>query len=291
MNNLSWIFALATLTLVLPALTYWALQPRRKATAPLPTDWALTSRPVFNTNERRAYRLLRETLPQHIVLSKLPLVRFCQPVNASETRYWYDLLGAAHVGFAICSANGRVLAAIDLELDRGSSRRLVEIKQSVLAACRVRYLRCPPDQLPSVDELHTLVPQLQQTGMAAAPAQAQAQAQHQTQQAAPVSPDLSEARESLVSTVASRRAQRTHLWHDAHAFQDSFFAPDSRFDSLSGLELPPLPSAIASSPSTRPEPHAMARKGRAAGPAGEDDEVAGIVVDRPVPSGPQLRGA
>lgn len=287
MNNLSWIFVLATLTLVLPALTYWAMQPRRKAMAPLPTDWALTSRPVFNTNERRAYRLLRETLPQHIVLSKLPLVRFCQPVNASETRYWYDLLGSAHVGFAVCSANGRVLAAIDLELDRGSSRRLIEIKQSVLAACRVRYLRCPPDQLPSVDELRALVPQLQQTGTAAAPAHAHAQLQ--AQQAAPVSPGLSEARESLVSTVASRRAQRTHLWHDAHAFQDSFFAPDSRFDSLSGLELPPLPSAIAS-PSDRPEPHAMARKGRAAGPVG-DDEVAGIVVDRPVPSGPQLRGA
>ncbi len=288
MNNLSWIFTLATVALVLPALTYWALQPRRKAMAPLPTDWALTSRPVFNTNERRAYRLLRETLPQHIVLSKLPLVRFCQPVNASETRYWYDLLGSAHVGFAVCSANGRVLAAIDLELDRGSSRRLIEIKQSVLAACRVRYLRCPPDQLPSVDELRALVPQLQQTGTAAAPAHAQAQ--HQTQQAAPVSPGLSEARESLVSTVASRRAQRTHLWHDAHAFQDSFFAPDSRFDSLSGLELPPLPTATSSS--TRPELHAMARNGRAAGRVGDDDdEVAGIVVDRPVPSSPQLRGA
>lgn len=267
MNNLLWIFTLATLTLVLPALTYWALLPRRKVAAPLPSDWALTPRPVFNTNERRAYRLLREALPQHIVLSKLPLVRFCQPVNAVETRYWYDLLGAAHVGFAICSANGRVLAALDLELDRGTSRRLIEIKQSVLAACRVRYLRCPPDQLPSLDELHTLVPQ-QNPGTAPPSAQ----------QAMPVPPGLSEARESLVSTVASRRAQRTHLWHDTNAFQDSFFAPDSRFDSLSGLEMPTLP------PTT--EPRAMERGGRAP----SDDDVVGIVVDRPT-SHPQLRGA
>jgi hypothetical protein len=54
---------------------------------------------------------LREALPHHIVLSKLPLVRFCQPNDPGEVQFWYDLLGTNHVGFAICSANGRVLAA------------------------------------------------------------------------------------------------------------------------------------------------------------------------------------
>ena len=74
-------------------------------------------------------------------------------------RYWYELLGAIHVTFAICSANGRVLAAIDLDTDRGNSRRVLQIKQSVLGACRVRYLRCPVDHLPSIPELQLLVPQ------------------------------------------------------------------------------------------------------------------------------------
>ncbi|XVJ71059.1 MAG: DUF2726 domain-containing protein [Rhizobacter sp.] len=179
---------------------------------------------MFNTNERRAYRLLRDALPQHVVLSKLPLVRFCQPADTNQTRYWYDLLGAIHVGFAICSANGRVLAAIDLELDRGTSRRVIQIKQSVLASCRIQYLRCPPDRLPSLDELHQMVPQ--QTGTAPlTPAQN-----------LPIPAGLSQARESLVTAVASRRAQRTHLWQDTNAFQDSFFAPDSRFDSLRGMD-------------------------------------------------------
>ena len=86
---------------------------------PLPVEWDLVPRPVFTADERRVYRLLREALPHHVVLAKLPLVRFCQPSDPQRMRYWYELLGAIHVSFAICSANGRVLAAIDLSYDQG----------------------------------------------------------------------------------------------------------------------------------------------------------------------------
>ncbi len=157
---LPWIVALASLVILAAVLVAWRMA-RRQAPQPqpLPAEWALAPRPVFSTDERRVYRQLREALPHHIVLSKLPLVRFCQPSDPNEVRYWYDLLGAIHVTFAICSANGRVLAAIDLDTDRGNSRRVLQIKQSVLGACRVRYLRCPVDNLPSIAELQLLVPQ------------------------------------------------------------------------------------------------------------------------------------
>jgi len=157
--TLPWISALIAVALLTPLVVLTALRSRKPVPKPLPTDWSLTARPVFSTDERRVYRQLREALPHHIVLSKLPLVRFCQPNDAQEVRYWYELLGSIHVTFAICSANGRVLAAIDLDTDRGSSRRLMQIKQSVLAACRVRYLRCPVDHLPTVAELQLLLPQ------------------------------------------------------------------------------------------------------------------------------------
>jgi hypothetical protein len=123
------------------------------------------------------------------------------------------------VSFAVCSANGRVLAAIDLDTERGNSRRIMQIKQSVLAACRVRYLRCPADHLPSIAELQLLVPH-----HASAP---------RAPQAAPAPTHrLHEARSSLASTVATRRAERTALWQDSTFFQDSFFAPDNRLDGL-----------------------------------------------------------
>ena len=164
------------------------------------------------------YRQLRDALPHHIVLSKLPLVRFCQPTDPNEVRFWYELLGSIHVTFAICSANGRVLAAIDLDTDRAASRRIQQIKQSVLGACRVRYLRCPIDHLPSIPELQLLVPHSVSPTRGPQPA-----------------PTVAQARDNLSSTIASRRRERTTLWQDSGFFQDSFFGTESRGTDSMGL--------------------------------------------------------
>src|SRR5690606_15313857 len=97
MQPVVWITALAAIALVLvTGSVTWALQRRRRRPVPLPSEWALSARPVFNTDERRVYRLLREALPHHVLLSKLPLVRFCQPDDPNEVHYWYGLLGAIH---------------------------------------------------------------------------------------------------------------------------------------------------------------------------------------------------
>jgi hypothetical protein len=208
---LPWILASLSLALLLGAGVLAALRRRRpQKKAPLPTQWTLTSRPVFSSEERRVYRQLREALPHHIILSKLPLLRFTQPTEPDEVRYWYDLLGAIHVGFAICSTNGRVLAAIDLSTDRAGSRRALQIKQSVLAACKVRYLRCSADQLPSIPELQLLVPNTGPAGRGPQPA------------------GVSQARDQLANTLASRRRERTTLWTDSGYLQDSFFGADGR---------------------------------------------------------------
>jgi len=271
MQMLPWIVAIAALALLAVVLVAWAFKRKPKKSLELPTEWALAARPVFSTDERRVYRLLREALPHHIVLSKLPLVRFCQPTDPNEVRFWFDLLGTSNVTFAVCSANGRVLAAIDLDTDRGNSRRLMQIKQSVLSACRVRYLRCPVDQLPSVAELQLLVPSSNAPARGPQPA------------SPPPKPNLNQARDTLASTVASRRAQRTALWQDSTVFQDSFFAPDTR-DGFGVSEFTPVPPS-------KPM-RAAVRRGddfASSGPETvpnelnpvEGQELGGIVVDAP----------
>jgi Protein of unknown function (DUF2726) len=263
MQTLPWIVALAALGLLVLVLagTAWTLQRRAgKKAAPLPSTWALTARPVFSADERRIYRLLREALPHHVVLAKLPLVRFCQPNEPESVRYWFDLLGSTHVTFAVCSANGRVLAAIDLDNDRSNSRRILQIKQSVLAACRVRYLRCPVDQLPSVAELQLLVPHVNASMRGPQPAGAGAQ-------------PLREARDTLSSTVANRRAQRSALWQDSTLFQDSFFAPDTRGDGFVSSDFAALRG--------NSQFGAMPRSGADTARQPDDDTIAAVVVDTP----------
>jgi hypothetical protein len=215
---LPWIIALVSVALLVTGVTLLALRSRKPKAKPLPVEWALAARPVFSTDERRVYRQLREALPHHIVLSKLPLVRFCQPTDPQEVRFWYELLGSIHVTFAICSANGRVLAAIDLDTDRGNSRRVLQIKQAVLGACRVRYLRCPVDHLPSIPELQLLVPQ--SGGATRGP------------QPAPTQP-----------RGGSRKKQRPALWQDSGFFQDSFFSPDNRMETSNPSEFGSLGGA------------------------------------------------
>ena len=245
-DTIPWLIAIASAALLAAAATLWALRQRRAEPPPLPEEWTLTARPVFTSDERRVYRQLREALPHHIVLSKLPLVRFCQPSDPQQVRYWYELLGAIHVGFAVCSANGRVLAAIDIDTERGNSRRALQIKQKVLAACRVRYLRCPVDHLPSVPELQLLVPQQ----MPAARAPLAATPMPGTEPAG-----------------ARRRPART-LWQDSGFFHDSFFGSDSRMagDTGSPSEL----GAFGRGPSTLP-------------PAADEDGLHGLGMGRPAP--------
>ena len=238
---LPWLIATAALLVLTLLVGYGLLRQSRRPVAgpqPLPVEWDLIPRPVFTADERRVYRLLREALPHHVVLAKLPLVRFCQPSDPQRMRYWYELLGAVHVSFAICSANGRVLAAIDLSYDQGGPPgRATRIKKSVLGACRVRYLRCQADHLPSIPELQLLVPQAAGASRGPQPAQVGSGAPG----------DLPGPR-----PAASRRRERTTLWQDSTAFTDSFFAPE-RFHEPSQLDS--LGAASSDGPGTERPPY------------------------------------
>ncbi len=242
-----WIVTAIVVAALLGWLVWRTLAGRATpASMPLPVEWELLPRPVFTADERRMYRQLRDALPHHILLAKLPLVRFCQPSGVEDVRYWYDLLGATHVTFALCSANGRVLAAIDLNYDSGGlPSRATRIKQSVLGACRVRYLRCAPDHIPSIPELQLLVPQSANStrGPQAATADDAARAGGQA---------------AASRGSSSRRRERTALWQDSMAFSDSFFSPERSFDASAHVELAqpmgPLDALPRPPAEHRPEP-------------------------------------
>ena len=244
---LPWLIAAVALAGSLSLMGWMLWQGRRRTgePPPLPAEWDVSPRPVFTADERRVYRQLREALPHHIVLAKLPLVRLCQPNDPKTVRYWFGLLGAVNVTYAVCSANGRVLAAIDLSYDNGGPpSRATRIKTAVLGTCRVRYLRCPADHLPSIPELQLLVPH--GTGAARGPNPAP---DHVQPEAASRNP---------APGHSARRRVRSTLWQDSTAFSDSFFQHEPRAEATgvtgSG-DLRPLPGLP---PDTGNEPVGLA---------------------------------
>jgi hypothetical protein len=217
MSSSVWILVAAAVTalLCLAFILVWRSGSDARHSKDLPEDWPLTQRPLFSLAERELYHRLQAALPQRVILAKMPLVRFCQPLHRKELSYWFNLLGPLHVSFVVCNDQGRVLAAVDIERDqRPASRRATTIKQAVLANCRVRYLKCPEDQLASTGELQLLVP-----STIDAP------------RAGPAS-SVRDGKATLAHAVRARRGEQHVRWYESGYNQDSFFAPDSRMDGL-----------------------------------------------------------
>ena len=183
----------------------------------------MSARAILSAHERRMYKHLQNAFPQRLIVPKLALVRFCQPTDVSKVRYWYTLLGSSHVTFAVCDADGRVLLAVDLEGDRLRSRRSLQVRQSVLAACGIKHLRVTTQQLPDMSELRSVLP-----------SDAIADGGNASQDLHPT-PMLNAAWTTLATTIAARRAQRRPKWQESSLFRDSFFSSDGITGSAAEL--------------------------------------------------------
>lgn len=190
-----------------------------------PRRWNLNARPLFSTDERALFKELRQALPNHVVLAKLNLLRFCQSADEFEARKWYDRLHTLHVSFAVCTPNGTVVSVIDIETPgRKTSPRAQRMKEAVLEACRVRYVRCRPGQWPH------------QALMGA-----WALGQHApTVPATAISGSLHDANDEVARRLRQRRAERAARWAESSFAQDSFFAFDSRLDGSMSTDPMPL---------------------------------------------------
>ncbi len=221
MANEPWFWAWWLAALVSGGLVGAALQSQRQRAARRnwPRQWNLSARPIFNAHERALYRDLRMALPNHVILAKVGLLRFCQSAEGGNAREWYDRLQALHVTFAVCTPQGTVVSAIDMAppQERAGSRSQ-KIKEATLLACRVRYVRCLTGQWPQPSLMAAWV--LGQEGAAAAiPALARAADAN----------SLHDAGNELARKLKERRAERAARWAESSFSQDSFFATDSRF--------------------------------------------------------------
>ena len=227
-------FPLGALVLGFLAGHAWHLRRRRQLKA-WPRDFKLNARPVFTTEERLLFRELKAALPQHVVLAKINVLRFCQSAQESQARLWFDRLHPVNVSFAVCTPNGAVISVIDLDTpQRGSSQRGQRLKEAVLEACRIRYIRCQPGHWPRPASLA-------HWALGGHLAQSQGLQGPDTRPlgSEPDAP-LKAARAELAQKLHKRRAERASRFQDSGFASDSFFAMDSRFDSAANSGPVPL---------------------------------------------------
>ncbi|WP_374318320.1 DUF2726 domain-containing protein [Aquabacterium sp.] len=212
----------------------WMALKRRRA-AIWPHQWHLNARPVFTTEERALFRALQAALPNHVILAKLNVMRFCQPAQGFDARRWYDRLQTLNVSFAICTINGTVMSVIDLESrHKPQSSRSQRMKETVLESARVRYLRCQSGQWP---QGALLAPWVLGQNHIASPEPSVLPSQ-------PATP-ISNAGNEIARKLKARRAERAARWAESSFAQDSFFSMDSRFDGVNLSEPMPLESEQA----------------------------------------------
>lgn len=169
--------ACAALLLLVPA---WVWQRRRAAArrhrrhhenADTLQAWQPEAARVMTGAERKAFDVLRQAVPQHMVLAQVPLSRFIRVPQSKSYTQWLQRVGAASADLLVCDTDSRVLAVVDIrharESDRARARH--ERMTRVLKAAGIRVMKWNAESLPTPSEVRTLLlPMLEADGDATA---------------------------------------------------------------------------------------------------------------------------
>lgn len=124
------------------ALYAWWLKNKPPVSIRLPHTWPLAPRVILTNQEHEVLVWLRATFHDHLVMIKLPVLRFTTPTdketgNGSEK--WIELLNGVYSTFTITTSDGNVVGCVDVPNKRGLSKASRGLKESLLSDCRIPY--------------------------------------------------------------------------------------------------------------------------------------------------------
>ncbi|HKW82594.1 MAG TPA: DUF2726 domain-containing protein [Burkholderiaceae bacterium] len=156
------LIALALLLVVL--LAWWWLRKRGGTAKPAEEDadrldtiaaWPPQATRVLTSQERTLHSTLVRALPDHVVLSQVPLSRFLKVPKRHSYAEWLRRLGYQSVDFVVCDMSSHVVAAIELQptandMNERARKRLKRI-QRTLKAAEIPLLVWSEANLPTAD--------------------------------------------------------------------------------------------------------------------------------------------
>ena len=108
----------------------------------LPSKWPLTSRVLMTNEEYEVFKWLFMTFDDHLVMVKLPVLRFTLPLSKNENgggARWQELLASVYCTFTVCTPDGHVVGCVDVPGKRGINRNNRQIKEALLSDCGIAY--------------------------------------------------------------------------------------------------------------------------------------------------------
>ena len=113
---------------------------------------------VLTIAERRAYDLLRNSLPGFLVLAQVPLSRFLRVPTRHSHAEWMHRAGSLSADLLVCDAGSRVLAVIDVRPAQQTerSRQRHERMAKVLKAAGIMVQVWTEDHMPSASQVRAL---------------------------------------------------------------------------------------------------------------------------------------
>lgn len=135
------------------SLFAWWIRTRAPASIRLPHKWPLAPRVILTNQEHEVLIWLRAAFHDHLVMIKLPVLRFTTPTDketGNRSEKWIELLNGVYSTFTITTGDGNVVGCVDVPNKRGLSKANRDLKESLLSDCRIPYTVVRSVALPTV---------------------------------------------------------------------------------------------------------------------------------------------
>jgi hypothetical protein len=131
-------------------ISNWRTRQKVSAGLRTPVKWPLVSRGLVTTSENEVWSWLRSVFHDHMVMVKVPVLRFTIPMDRErhKSAQWLDMLGAVYTTFTVCSNDGTVVGCVDVPGKRGLGQANRELKEALLSDCNIAYTVVRSNSLP-----------------------------------------------------------------------------------------------------------------------------------------------
>lgn len=164
MNLTTWLMTLlGILAGVLAGALLHAWWLRRKSAIRLrpPAKWPLKARGLVTTDENEVWHWLRTTFAEHVVMAKVPVLRFTIPLelqadkekNKAERERLLEMLDGVYPTFTVATLDGKVVGCVEVPGKRGFSPASQALKEALLSDCGIPFTTIRASRLPAASAI------------------------------------------------------------------------------------------------------------------------------------------